>query len=191
MMMDIEEEFFATLAGKAGRWAIDQLRSAGVTFSDICSAGGVGAAMVRTEGVMFEPDRAGQPMLIQRVFDGAIPNLMTSVEEPVVADLIAWHLDEPARWWWRRGEAALALGIMAAWRSEACGEPLVVYRTPLSWLRMERGDGVCPLDDRCRSLLIGPPTLVAEDLDHARALDRLIRSADPRWPEIQVPRAAA
>ena len=95
--------------------------------------------------------------------------------EPVTVDLVAWSIAEPARFGLAMGRAPLLGGdqlINPA--SFFAGEPLQVWRAPLSWVRA-RCRGVVLLIEKCGPARLAGAIgkLAAEDLEHARQIDRL------------------
>ncbi len=133
----------------------------------------------------FEFAEDGRPAIIIPAYDTIPGNLDANAERHVehLVDLVAVDLDRPERHWRRRGEA-LVLG--AAYLDIAAheGEPIPVFRNPLTWLR-SGGGGVVVLDwDWVSDLLLGFD-LIAEDVDLGNRLEAALR------PEIWVMEAAA
>ena len=98
-------------------------------------------------------------------------------------DLVAVDLDQPGRFWRRRGEA-LVLGSAFLDIAGHEGEPIPVFRNPLSWLR-SGGGGIVVLDwDWVPDLLLGFD-LIAEDVELGNRLEAALK------PEIWVMVVAA
>ena len=83
-------------------------------------------------------------MFMMRVFDGEPVSFENPVEAPL-ADLLAFRLDDPGRWWLRRGTPDLVLGKDQLADALATGAPIHLHETPLDWLRAECR-GACLLD---------------------------------------------
>ena len=115
-----------------------------------------------------------------------IPGLVVASAERQVDelhDLVAVDLDHPDHFWRRRGEA-LVLGNAYLEIAGQEGEPVPVFKNPLTWLKAG-GGGICILDwEWARDLLIDHQ-LVAEDLDLGAALEVALK------PYIWVREAAA
>jgi hypothetical protein len=78
-------------------------------------------------------------------------------------DLVAVDLDRPDRFWRRRGES-LVLGSAYLDLAADFGEPVPVFRNPMSWLR-SGGAGIVVLDWNYVSDLLLGHELIAEDLE--------------------------
>ncbi len=88
-----------------------QLEDLGVTREAILRAGDLGWARVSTiGGRCYSPSPAGAVMVIQPCWAGPAPSIFQPVEHPVLADLIAWHPEEPTRWWYRTGDPGAVPG---------------------------------------------------------------------------------
>ena len=118
-------------------------------------------------------------------YDTIPGNLDTNAERHVehLVDLVAVDLDHPDRYWRRRGEALVLGGAYLEIAGQE-GEPVSVFRNPMSWLK-SGGAGVVVLDwDWARDLLLGYE-LIAEDLDLGDRLEAALK------PPISIRRAAA
>ncbi len=115
-----------------------------------------------------------------------IPGILDANPERHVdhlVDLVAVDLDRPERFWRRRGEA-LVLGAAYLDIAGQEGEPITVFKTPISWLQ-GAGTGVVVLDwDWARDLLLDHE-LIAEDLGLGERLEAALK------PSISIGRAAA
>jgi hypothetical protein len=173
-------------------WLTDSdLDPAGHIRSDLPPEFWVGCGMPGSANIKptsddrFEFAENGQPAIIVPCYDG-LPGLLDANPERHVEhliDLVAVDVDQPDRFWRRRGEA-LILG--SAYRDIAAeeGAPLPVYRNPLSWLK-SCGDGIVMLDwSWAPDLLLGLD-LIAEDLELGERLSAALR------PDIWVKEAAA
>ena len=133
----------------------------------------------------FKFDDAGREALILPVFD-TIPGLVGARAERHVEelrDLVAVDLDRPDRWWLRRGKA-LVLGAALLEIASQEHEPLMVFRSPLSWLKAG-GAGIVVLDWSWVSELLLGFELTAEDLALGNRLVAALK------PNVWVPEAAA
>ena len=132
----------------------------------------------------FEFAEDGLTAVVIPAYDTIPGNLDANAERHVehLVDLVAVDLDHPDRYWRRLGEALL-LGVAYLEIASYEGEPVPVFKTPLSWL--QGGGGVCILDwDWARDLLLDLE-LVAEDVELGERLDAALK------PNIWVRRAAA
>ena len=148
-------------------------------------AGMPGRADIKpTRAGRFEFAEDGRPAAIVPAYDG-LPGLLDANPEAHVehlVDLVAVDLDRPDRYWRRRGEA-LVLGAAYLDIAGHEGEPVPVFRNPMTWLR-SGGAGVVVLDwDWACDLLLGFD-LIAEDVQLGNQLDAALK------PEIWI-RAAA
>ncbi len=117
--------------------------------------------------------------------------------EPWLVDLVAWPVDQPSKFATAAGRADL-LGADQIDNPASFygGRPLRVHRHPLSWLRAGC-QGVVGLDERRAGVRLAGAlgNLLAEDLDHARELHRLMGRAFPtsrlRVPASSIHRGAA
>lgn len=96
-----------------------------------------------------------------------------------IIDLIAWHLDNPARPFTMFGRC----GLLGLWHANApgtyfMGGALRLYRSPLSWLQ-GRCEGAAIVDRTRagRQLLDVPGRIAAEDQAHGREIAGLLRAA--------------
>ena len=135
-----------------------------------------GIATIRpTYNGRFEFVEGGLTAIILPAYD-TIPGLVgTRAERHVeeLRDLVAVDLNHPDCFWRRRGEA-LVLGNAFLEISDQEGEPVPVFKTPLSWLRAA-GRGLVLLDwDWAREVLTGLD-LVAEDLALGEQLEAALK----------------
>lgn len=177
-------EILDRLPPRFGTTGQRRLAALGVDFFKLNACGTPRPARVRPEGGLFAFDDTGPGMLIQPVTDGPQASIFTGVADPAVVDLLAYQPDAPARWYLFRGESALALGQDAIRDAAVTGDPLRLFRTPLTWLA-GGGDGACLLDwRRWRSLLAGVDRLVGEDDAHDREITRLLRADRSDLPDV-------
>ncbi len=145
-----------------------------------------GLAPIRaTRDGCFEFSEGGRLAVIIPAYDTIPGNLDANAEAhgEHLVDLVAVDLDRPERFWRRRGEA-LVLGAAFLDIAGYEGEPVPIFKTPLSWLR-SGGAGVVVLDwSWARGLLLGVE-LIAEDIDTGNRLEAALK------PEIWVMEAAA
>ncbi len=149
-----------------------------------CGMPGI-ASIKDTNDGQFEFTKDGLTTVIIPAYD-TIPGMLDANAERHVehlVDLVAVDLDHPDHFWRRRGEA-LVLGSAYLDIAGQEGEPVPVFRNPMSWLR-SGGVGVCILDwDYAWDLLLGAE-LIAEDVDTGNRLEAALK------PEIWVMEAAA
>ncbi len=112
-----------------------QLEELGVTREAEHRGGGFGWARVATTGRLYMPSNVGDVMLIQPVWAGSAPSIYEAVEHPLLADLIAWRLEEPTRWNCRLGTPGAALGADNLALAHSEGWPICFALTPLAWLQ--------------------------------------------------------
>ena len=87
-----------------------EIEALGVTREAEHRAGGLGWARVATIGRCYTPSHAGDIAIIQPVWAGPAPSIFQAVENPQLADLIAWHPDTPLLWHYRLGDPGSVLG---------------------------------------------------------------------------------
>ena len=133
----------------------------------------------------FEFAEGCLPALIVPAYDTIPGNLDTNPQRHVdhLLDLIAVDLDHPERYWRRRGDALiLGNGFLEIAGQE--GEPIPVFKNPITWLR-SGGAGIVVLDwNYIRDLLLDHE-LIAEDVELGTRLETALK------PEIWVMGAAA
>ena len=111
-----------------------QLEERDVTREAIHRAGGLGWARISTAGRLYTTCDASDVALIQPVWYGPAPSIHQNVEQPELADLIAWRLDAPSRWYYRAGIPGAALGADNLDIAHAESWPICFALTPLGWL---------------------------------------------------------
>jgi len=149
-----------------------------------CGMPGI-ASIKPTTGGKFEFTEDGLTAVIVPVYDTIPGNLDANPERHVehLIDLVAVDLDCPDRFWRRRGETVVMGNAFLEIAGQE-GEPVPVFKNPLTWLRAG-GAGIVVLDwDWARDLLLDH-ALVAEDLDLGAALEGVLK------PDIWVRGAAA
>ena len=112
-----------------------QLEDLGVTREATQRNGDLGWARVSTPGRLYHPSDAGDVMLIQPVWVGPAPSIYEAVESPQLADLLAWHPEEPTRWHYRLGTPGAVLGGDNLLLAHSEAWPICFATTPLDWLR--------------------------------------------------------
>ena len=135
-----------------------------------CGMPGLANIRITPDG-RFEFAKDGQPAIIVPCYDGLTFILDANPECHIehLIDLIAVETDCPSRGWLRRGEA-LILGSAYLDITVQEGEPLPVFRSPLSWLRAG-GAGIVVLNwGWVPDLLLGLD-LIAEDLELGERLN--------------------
>ena len=149
-----------------------------------CGMPGI-ASIKPTDNILFEFAEEGATAVIIPAYDTIPGNLDANPERHVehLVDLVAVDLDHPDRFWRRRG-GALVLGAAYLDIAGQEGEPIMVFKTPMSWLQAA-GAGVVVLDwDWVPDLLLGFD-LIAEDVDLGERLEAALK------PNIWIRRAAA
>lgn len=111
-----------------------QLEELGVTREAIHRAGGLGWARVSTAGRVYTPSDAGDVAIIMPVWAGPAPSIYRAVEDPRLADLLAWRPEEPTRWHYRLGTPGTVLGADYLGLAHSEGWPICFALTPLAWL---------------------------------------------------------
>ncbi len=152
--------------------------------------GYIGGAKVRTSGRYFERDDEGEFMVCQPVWVGPTPTLHNPVDEPILADVIAWNPEKPREWHFFRKEAGLILGEESMFRASMFGDALILHRTPLEWLKA--GCAGCVLLDRAAvSKLYGLQEVVCPDLKYGEFIEAILNAPfTRRMPRLSVPAKA-
>ena len=124
----------------------------------------------------FEFAEDGTAALIVPIYDIDPWLLDANAERHVdhLIDLVAVDLNEPGRFWCRRGEA-LILGSIYLDIAGQEDEPVPVFSNPISWLRAG-GEGIVVLDWAWAPDLLLGFELVAEDLELGEWLDNAMRA---------------
>ena len=136
------------------------LEQQGVTREAIHRAGGLAVARISTVGRLWTPSPTGRPAFVLPVWDGPAPSIYCGVEDPLLADLIVWRPDAPARWWYRLGEIDVDLGAENLDLAHTEGWPISLHLTPLDWLRADCRGTV--LLDHCEARWAGSRLREAE-----------------------------
>ena len=181
-MTDILQEWLA-LPAALGQTDSDRLNAHGVTHDALTRCGYLVPACVRIDDNLFEFDADGERTFIQPVFVGPIPSLYEAVDDPVLADLIAWHVEKPDTWYWRSGEHGMVLGDDALSRAGHFQEPLRLFSTPLEWLR-GGGRGACLLDNRSNDRLRRVGGIVADTYEHGLRIEQMLKERTAPAPSI-------
>jgi len=171
--VDLAREHLSAIDNMVAARGLPKLVKMGVGGPAYVAAGLVGLARVELAGETYQPTPGGELVYVQPV-----------VEDDELIDLCGWLADHPDRWALRLG-VGFALGedaIRAAmWPSAG---PLPLHRTPLDWLRADC-TGACILRpaDAWRELA-DFEAVVAENIDHGRAVEKML--TPPRWPRPKV-----
>ena len=112
-----------------------QVEALGVTQEAVHRCGGLGWTRVATTGRLYQHDDAGDVAIIMPVWAGPAPSIYEPVEHPQLADLLAWHPDNPTRWHYRLGTPGAVLGSDNLDLAHSEGWPITFELTPLAWLR--------------------------------------------------------
>ncbi len=162
------------------------LRDHGCLF-DPWETGYQGGAKIRVSGRFFQHDEGGNFCVVTPVYLGPTPTLREPVENPVIADLVAWHPSNPGKWHFLRGEAGLILGERAMFEASIFGEPLRLYRTPFAWLQTGCAGSVL-LDHHGLNRLYGLREVVCKNIEHGERIERgLSLFYRKNMPSISVP----
>ena len=108
-------------------------------------------------------------------FAAVIEVIEIEAGEPVTVDLLAWSIADPTRVGTAIGRASVLGGDQITNPASFFpDQPLQVWRTPLSWVQA-RCRGVVVLNEKAGAARLAGAIgkLAAEDLDHARQIDRL------------------
>jgi hypothetical protein len=182
---DLFDEFVVTVAS-ASRRDFDQLVSCGV-LKDFLSFGpakfGVSAIIAGRDG-FYQPTDSGEAAIIMPALPLAAPwEPDFPSDDP--GDLVAFHLGQPDRWWWRVGSVPI-LNPMAITRAEILHEPLILHSCPLNWLRAG-GIGSVVLDRSKANLglyLGGISQIIADTVKLGDEIERRLRSPVPALPRV-------
>ena len=159
------------------------------------------AGLTRRELFNFEIGLGGRfaivPILtdaggnFQFAADGAAAFIMAGqMGDDLAADLVAFYLDQPTRWWRRLGVIDV-LNYDAVLRASCTGELLTLWPTPLDWLQASM-NGAVILDHQMplAPLLDGVSEVFTPDVNHGRRLQRQLHQPIHRFPTITVPSEA-
>lgn len=145
--------------------------------------GPLAVTRIETGGDLFWPDPDGRPAIIQPVW-------RAGPFESDPFDLVAWRPSDPTKWWTRR-YMGFPLGLDQLDIAEIMGTPLMLRRSPLSWLK-SNCDGCCILDwTMSVAALRSCPVLICEDDDHAAEVVERFAVPQLSIPEIRLIRRAA
>ncbi len=114
-----------------------QLENLGVSRQAILRGGGLGWARVCATGRLYEPSATGGIAFIQPVWDGPAPSIYQLGDDTALIDLIAWRLDDPGRWLCREVTPTAALGQEYLDAAHFDNKPVVLFLTPLDWLKAD------------------------------------------------------
>ena len=134
-----------------------------------------GLATVAESGHRFQFAEGGAPAIIIPCYDTIPGNLDANPAAHVehLVDLVGIDVDHPDRFWRRRGKA-LVLGNAYLEIAGQEGEPVPVFRNPLTWLR-SGGAGIVILDWDCAWDLLLGFELIAEDVELGNRLETVLR----------------
>lgn len=190
---DLCAELAEAQAGLSAAWRT-RLLDAGVP-SRALALGWAGVVNCVTDGDYYQPHESGAEMVVvpvKAMDDQSSPEYPDPAGVLLcggVADLVAFRLDTPSRWYTRA--APLWLGCIPPQLLDP--EPVRVWRTPLAWLRAD-GIGMVPLARDAwgkYSVLVTARRIIAEDVRHGDELQRILsRPFDKPLPPIMVPSPA-
>jgi hypothetical protein len=128
--VDLHRELEA--AQSRAREAMDVLVARGVSVTTFMKSGWPGVERVATVGRLWHPDPCGKAMVILPAWLASGP-LYES--DPILADLIAFAVDQPDRWHYRDGKPGLVLGNDHLDQALHARAAICLHRSPLAWLR--------------------------------------------------------
>ena len=139
-----------------------------------CGMPGI-ASIKDTNDGRFEFTKEGLTAVVIPAYDTIPGNLDANAERHVehLVDLVAVDLDHPDKFWRRCGKA-LVLGSAYLDIAGQEGEPITVFRNPMSWLR-SGGGGIVVLDWAWVPDLLLGFELIAEDLDLGGVLEGALK----------------
>ena len=88
-----------------------------------------------TTGRGYMPSNIGEVPLIQPIWAGPAPSIYQAVENPQIADLIAWKPSDPDLWSYRVGSPGAVLGAENLENAHLEDWPISLATTPLAWLQ--------------------------------------------------------
>ena len=124
--------------------AMRVLEGAGVSVSAFMVSGWPGLSKVKVVGRIWQPHPLGRDAIVLPAWHGVGPLYLDS---PVLADLLAFTVVQPSRWYYRLGEPGLVLGAEFLDHALTTGEPIRLFESPLAWLRSGGLGGSVLLDD--------------------------------------------
>jgi hypothetical protein len=153
---------------------LDYIRNTGIDLPTVCRFAGVLAV---THCIFYDHRRFdfADPGEREAQFAAVIEALGNDAE--TVIDLVAWPLDGPGRFASLFGDVAmLGADRVENPASYFGGQHLQLYKNPLRWLRADCGGAVIIDPHGARFVLRRALGSVAgEDIDHARAIQKLSR----------------
>lgn len=178
--LDIEAEFDRAIE-RTNRTHYDRLINRGVASRTLYVNPvmfGVERIEVFEDGT-YQPAPSGKPAIVQPVCP------YYEIGDLCPHDLVAWHQDDPNKWWLRLGIATL-INDEAVETARHLDRPLEVHETPLDWLR-GGAEGVVILDWSCHLPLWlgGANRIVAPNSDLAERIDQAFQ-APHQIPEIRI-----
>lgn len=180
----IAHDLWPELHTAAKNLSPEHFKRLGITVDAAIAAGGMGTAKVTplADG-LFEPG-GNMPVCLLPVFDGPVPESGTPWPDSRLIDIAVFHLSKPEEVWLRRGDAVLL--HEGAADELYLDEPLRIHPTPLSWLRAG-AEGCVVLDwKRAASRLRCVAAIDADDVEHARGIQRRLHQPSP-MPDIRYP----
>jgi len=137
---------------------------------DWIKQGELGGLHARVNNKYFEPDENGKFYIAQAIWHDT-PSARNYVEKPLLFDIIAWHPDNPRKWYSYCGETGLYLGEKAHFEASIHKEPLTLHSTPLAWLR-SGCKGCALLDHHGLNRLYGLQEVICEDVAHGTRVEQ-------------------
>lgn len=149
--------------------------------------GYLGGARIAVSGRYFELDDEGKFMICHPVWVGPTPTLHDPVENPILADIIAWSPEKPREWYFLRKEVGLVLGEKSMFMASMFGEPLILHRTPFDWLKADCA-GCVLLDRAAVSKLYGLQEVICPDIKYGEFIEKILNAPYTRqMPRLTVP----
>ena len=197
-MTSAREELWVELDRAAHQFGPDhftRLVNLGVAPSTILRCP-LGFERIEVEGKFYTPSDDGEGAVILPVFEWVSGgpyldeegHLLPEPPEPVLvlADLAAWRLSHPSRWWLRRNEPALMLGrenLEAAALREA---PIQLFRDPLGWLR-DGAHGVVILNsNHLQHVFQGVPEVICDDFEQGQWFENWMQQPTAPIPAVSI-----
>lgn len=179
---DLIQEFQAA-NGRLIQSNFDRLQSLGVPSSAwFGSPSLVGAVrLLEADGERYVPGDSGAAACVVPVFTGGPVGQLWDV-----VDLVAFTVDQPARWWLRKGNGVLLGPDWPDYCTTLANDPLPLFSTPLYWLRAG-GRGSCVVDWSAHLPLHlrGVQNIVCDSTALAKRLHKAVHKSE-RTPSIHV-----
>jgi hypothetical protein len=126
---------------------------------------------------VFDFDSDGLPCV---VIEARLIGQVDGVRDYLVCDMVAWPVGEPEYFGTAMGPSrgSALLGPMGVHRSQTDKTPIRLHRNPEQWLKANCEGSVILKPEAARWLNLSDVPLICEDVEHARAVRRLV--ANPK-----------